>query len=399
MEKAATIVAINSGSSSLKFKLFSSTDPPRHLISGSMTGIGSAKISFRLSPNKVPEISLPENGVESTEKAAAILIDWLKQQVNDFTITAIGHRVVQGGLQFSKPEPINADFLSKLKELEPLAPLHLPDAISVMHLFLQAFPDVPQLACFDTWFHKDMPFEARYFALPRQLWKEGIIRYGFHGLSCQYILEHLQQADSFANQKKIIVAHFGSGCSLTAVTEGISIDTTMSFTPASGIMMQSRSGDIDSNIVTYLMEKKAMNTSKLVHLFNNESGLKAISATNDPMQELIEKQNADQKAEEAIRMFCYQAKKNIGALVAALGGLDILVFTGGIGEHEPIIRANICKGLECFGIRLNEKLNKESASEIAEKDSPISVRVIATDEEFIIAKETMKLLQHQEQNN
>lgn len=398
MSKTETIVAINSGSSSLKFKLYTSTNPPRPLINGSITGIGSDKALIHISPKGL-EISSSENDIESPEKAADFLITWLQKQTADYVIAGIGHRVVQGGLQYSEPEYINDPFLKGLTGLEPLAPLHLPASIAIVRRFWKAFPNVPQIACFDTWFHRQMPFEARHFALPRDLWKKGVIRYGFHGLSCQYILERLEQTDPGIKEKKMIIAHLGSGCSLTAVKEGMSIDTSMSFTPAGGMMMNTRSGDLDPNIVTYLLEKKHMNVSELIHLFNNESGLKAVSATNDAIHQLAEKQKTDEHAEQAIRMFCYQAKKQIGALSAALGGLDIIVFTGGIGEHEPIIREQICNGLEFLGIILDKKLNDRSAFEITAKDSPVSVLVILADEEFIIAKQVIQLLHHQAHYN
>jgi acetate kinase len=270
--------------------------------------------------------------------------------------------------------------------------LHLPASISIMKIFLQSFPGIPQLACFDTFFHRHMPFEAKYSALPRSLWKKGIIRYGFHGLSCEYILQRLRRDDPSINEKRIIIAHLGSGCSLTAVKYGTSIDTTMGFSPAGGLMMSSRSGDIDPGIITWLLEQGEMNASELSHLFNQRSGIKAIAGSDHPMEELLKRKETDLHAAQAIRMFCYQVKKYIGAMAAAMGGLDILVYTGGIGENEPVIREYICAGLEFLGIMIDKKANEGSAQEINADNKTVSVRVIHTDEEFIIAKELFRFL-------
>jgi acetate kinase len=398
MSRIPAIVAINSGSSSLKFKLFSTANPPRQLAGVNIPETGSVKSSIAEFPFKGPGISFNKDHAGPVAETATRVINWLKQQNNNYEITAIGHRVVQGGLVYNEPEQVNKNFLNRLTQLIPLAPLHLPDAIETMHLFLQAFPSAFQLACFDTWFHRNMPFPAKFLPVPRKFWEEGLVRYGFHGLSCQYILETLLQTDPMLKRKKIIIAHLGSGCSVTAVKENNSIDTTMSFTPTGGTMMNTRSGDIDPNVVTYLYEKNHANKEELDHLFNKESGIKAVAESGDPIQLLIERRESDPKAEQAIQMFCYHIKKQIGALTAVLGGLDILVFTGGIGEHQPVIRETICDGLEFLGIHFDRESNNRSAPEISRKNSEVSIRVITADEEFIIAKQTMALLKHQEQH-
>lgn len=396
MSQISAILAINSGSSSLKFKLFSLAGQPQQLISGKITGIGSTKSSFSITVDKGPEISSHEAGIESVAKAADFFLHWFEQQTIDYKITGIGHRVVHGGLQFSEPEYINAGFLQKLKKLEPMAPLHLSDAIAVMDSFQQAFPDITQIACFDTYFHREMPFEAKHFALPRTLWSEGIIRYGFHGLSCQYIMEHLEITEPLLNKKKVIIAHLGSGCSMTAVKEGTGIDTTMGFSPSGGLIMNHRAGDLDPGIIIYLLDQKQMSVSDLNDLINHNAGLRAIAETDNSIRELLQKEKTDPRAGQAIKMFCYQAKKYIGALTAAMGGLDILVFTGGIGEHEPVIRERICEGLEFLNIGLDKKLNDRSASEISRKNKHVSIRVIPANEEIIIAKQVWQSLQKQE---
>jgi acetate kinase len=398
MDKKAAIVAINSGSSNIKFKLFTPTDPPLQLAKGKINGIGTDKTEFTVSYHGHNDISSTETSIDSIDKAAGLLINWIRQQENEYTITGIGHRVVQGGLKFSEPQPITSRFLQELKSIEYLAPLHLPDAMTIMDIFLQSFPGVVQIASFDTYFHRNMPFEARYIALPRPLWEKGVVRYGFHGLSSEYIMQLLQQDDPSVSKKKIIIAHLGSGCSMTAVKNNTSIDTTMGFTPASGLMMNTRPGDIDPGIVTYLLEKEKMDAADLTKLFNKQSGLKAVSGSGHSMEQLLKDEQRDSHAAEAIRLFCYQAKKYMGALAAVLEGLDILVFTGGIGENAAPVRERICSGLEFLGVNIDKELNNRSATEINIAGKPVSVRVLNTDEEFVIAQQVSRFLKHEHQN-
>jgi acetate kinase len=394
LDKIATIVTINNGSSNLKFKVFTVTDPPHQLFKGKITGIGSPNSQVSITGEAGREIFSRQSRIESIEKAGDFLINWLKHQVG---INSIGHRVVQGGLLYSEPEPVNNFFLDELKKLEVLAPLHLPPSIIIMKLFLKAFPAIPQLACFDTWFHHSMPFEARHIAIPRPLWDKGIVRYGFHGLSCEYIMEYLQTENPSTIEKKIIIAHLGSGCSLTAVRNGAGIDTTMGFTPVGGLIMNTRSGDIDPGIIPFLIKTEKMDAEGLIQLFNKQSGMKAISETDLTVEEIMKDESPN--AAQAIDMFCYQAKKSIGALTAILGGLDILVFTGGIGENEPKIRERICQGLDFLGIAINNQMNDLSAKEIGKQNSRVAIRVIPTDEEFIIGQKVYHFLQeHKKQH-
>jgi acetate kinase len=237
-----------------------------------------------------------------------------------------------------------------------------------------------------------MPFEARHYAIPRNLWTEGIIRYGFHGISCEYIMHRLQQQDPAVNKKKIIIAHLGSGCSLTAVKEGSSIDTTMGFSPAGGLVMNTRAGDIDPGVIIYLQNKKKLKTEQLNILFNKEAGLKAIAQTEHSMEQLLEEAKGDPRAKEAITMFCYHVKKQIGALTAAAGGLDSIVFTGGIGEHAAGIRQLICRELDFMGIQLDEKLNEQQTEIISAGESKVQVYVIPANEEMMIAKHVKEYL-------
>ena len=384
-DQIQTIAAINIGSSTLKFGLFSNTYPLQTIIKGKITGIGSSNCIFSITNSEKHDSLGNSANIGSIGKAAELIIQWLQQQDRQYKINGIGHRVVHGGLQFREPEQIDNSLLSELKKLESLAPLHLPDAISIITIFKEAFPDIIQVACFDTAFHRRMPFEARHYALPRTLWTEGIIRYGFHGISCEYIHRQLQQSDNWLKDKKIIIAHLGSGSSITAIKDDISIENTMGFTPAGGMMMNTRAGDIDPGVINYLLKERGMNASQLDDLFNKEAGLKAISGSNHSMEQLLENERNDPQAEQAILMYCYQAKKYVGALASALGGLDIVVFTGGIGEHAPVIRKRICKGLEFLGIQLNEVLNDKSAETISELTSRVQVYVIPTNEEMMIA--------------
>lgn len=386
------IVAINSGSSSLKFSLYSANDPLQIILSGKITGISKKDCLFTITNADNQQILSDPTKLESAEKAAELIIQWLQQQSRQYKITGIGHRVVHGGLQFHEPELIDNSLVNELKQLQSLAPLHLPGAISIMTIFLQAFPAITQVACFDTAFHSRMPFEARHYAIPRNLWTEGIIRYGFHGISCESIMHQLQHQDPAVNQKKIIIAHLGSGCSMTAVKQGSSIDTTMGFSPAGGLVMNTRAGDIDPGVIIYLLGKKKLKREQLNNLFNKEAGLKAIAQTDHSMKQLLEEEKSDPRAEEAIAMFCYHAKKQIGALATAAGGLDIIVFTGGIGEHAPRIRQLICRGLDFMGIQLDDKLNEQQAEIISAPESKVQVYVIPANEEMMIAKHVKEYL-------
>lgn len=385
MEKPATIAAINSGSSSLKFRLFSSgPDRLREMVSGKITGIGTDHGLLTITPDKGRSISRNIT-VPFISDAANLLADWLVQQPGNDALAGIGHRVVHGGLHFSEPERITPAFLSILQKLVPMAPLHLPDALTVMSTFQQAFPNIPQVASFDTHFHRGMPFEAKHFALPRTLWTEGILRYGFHGLSCQYIVDQVQLTTPLLSTKKMIIAHLGSGSSMTAVKNKRSIETTMGFTPAGGLVMTKRPGDLDPGVILYLLEQKQITLGALQDLLTAKAGLTAIAGTDASIPELLEKEQADSAAREAITLFCYHAKKQMGALAAAMGGLDIIVFTGGIGEHQPVIRERICEGLEFLGIRLDKTLNEQSAVAIGDKNSNVAVYVIPANEELVIA--------------
>jgi len=358
-----TILTINCGSSSLKYALYTTTLPLQLLESGNVKDVANMQ--------------------EAVEEVINLL------HASSYNVSIIGHRIVQGGEQYVEPELLTDEVLRSLQALTPLAPLHLPPSLEVIHALQKAFPSVKQVACFDTAFHQHMPFEARYYPLPRALWKEGVIHYGFHGLSYESIMQQLQP---LAAGKRVIVAHLGNGASCAAVQDGRSVDTTMGMTPAGGLMMSARAGDLDPGVLLYLLEEKGMTSSELSRMLNRSSGLKAVSGESGDVQQLLEQEDTHPHAAEAIQMFCYHARKTIGALAAVLGGVDTLVFTGGIGEHAPVIRSRICKGLEFLGIVIDEKANEEKAQIISANNSTATVRVMITNEELMIAQHTQTFI-------
>ena len=292
-----------------------------------------------------------------------------------------------------EPQRITPALLSELRAAAPLAPEHLAAELAVISATLDHFPGVPQLACFDTSFHRTMPRVATLLTIPRQLQTDGVQRYGFHGLSCQYLLTALEQlGDPTAQSGRVILAHLGNGASITAVRDGRSVDTTMALTPAAGLMMGTRTGDVDPGLLYFLSTRHCMSAAEIHKMANHASGLLGISETSADMRDLLSVEVSDQRAAEAIALFCYQVRKWIGAFVAVLGGLDTLVFTGGIGENAPAIRARICRELNCFGIDLDASANDVTAAVISTSHSRVTVRVIPTDEEQVIATEVNRLL-------
>jgi acetate kinase len=371
--KATTpvILTVNCGSSSLKYGLFSQADTPEQLHSGQIRDIG-----------KLP--------VKDMEAAVDQLIALLNERFSDYDITAIGHRMVQGGLQHMNPQIVTDQLLSSLSGLVSLAPGHLPAELAAIRAFAQVFPQATQVVCFDTAFHQHMPFVARHYALPRRLWEQGLVRYGFHGLSYEYIMQQLQQTAPETAQGRIIIAHLGNGASMTAVHKGRSIDTTMGLTPAGGLVMSTRPGDLDPGVILYLLKEQQMSLDELNELLNKQAGLKAISGRESDVEVLLETAPEHPHAAEAIDLFCYQARKHVGALAAALGGLDTFIFTGGIGEHAAEIRERICEGLEFLGMHIDTTQNEQAASVISTPGSAVTIRVIATSEEQMIAQHTRK---------
>jgi len=385
------ILTINGGSSSIKFALFNSGTSPKRILAGGIDRIG------------LPDATLHAKGLDEADTfsrsvpapnhkaAVAILMDWIEKRRD--SLAAVGHRVVHGGPKYSAPQRITPEMVADLRVLTPFDPEHLPEEILLTEAFHHRFPDLLQVACFDTAFHHNLPLVARLLPIPRRYEAQGVRRYGFHGLSYAYLMEELASvAGTEAAKGRVILAHLGNGASLAAVRNGKSVDTSMSLTPAAGFPMSTRSGDVDPGLVSYLARTEQMSAKQFDEMVNFKSGLLGISETSSDMSDLLKSEAEDVRAGEAIAIFCYQVRKWIGAFAAALGGLDTLVFAGGIGENAPTIRARICDELGFLGIELDQKRNAEHAPWISTGTGRVKVRVIRTDEELMIAKSVIRVL-------
>jgi acetate kinase len=387
------ILTINGGSSSIKFALFEAGDSLRRILDGGIERIGLAEATLTVkgsdkADNFSRSVAAPNHTV-----AVGALMDWIEERIGGVALTAVGHRVVHGGPKYSEPQRITTEMVKELHQIEPFDPEHLPEEILLIEAFQTRFPGLAQFACFDTAFHHDLPRVARLLPIPRRYEAQGVRRYGFHGLSYAFLMEELARlVGAEPAQGRVILAHLGNGASLAAVRDGKSVDTSMSFTPTAGAPMSTRSGDLDPGLVWYLARTEKMSAKQFNEMVNFQSGLLGISETSSDMRDLLEHETQDVRAAEAVAIFCYQAKKWIGAFAAALGGLDTLVFAGGIGENAPIVRARICDGLGFLGIELEEKRNAANASVISAAASRATVRVIRTDEELMIARSVCRIL-------
>jgi acetate kinase len=314
-------------------------------------------------------------------------MDWIGQRSGRETLAAVGHRVVHGGPEYSEPQLITAAMVEELRRLSPFDPKHLPEEILLTEAFHRRFPSLPQVACFDTAFHHDLPRVARILAIPRRYEALGVRRYGFHGLSYAFLMGELARLSGpDAAQGRIILAHLGNGASLAAVCDGKPVDTSMGFTPTAGVPMSTRSGDLDPGLVWYLARVEGLDAQGFNDMVNFQSGLLGVSETSSDMRDLLGRETQDVRAAEAVALFCYQVRKCIGAFAAALGGLDTLVFAGGIGENAPVIRARICDGLGFLGVALDDKRNTANDGVISTDAGQVAVRVMRTDEELMIAR-------------
>jgi acetate kinase len=396
----ALILTINGGSSSIKFALFEASNSLRQILDGGIERIGLPEATFRVkglgeADNFSSSVAAPNHTA-----AVGILMDWIEQRSGRDPLTAVGHRVVHGGPKFYKPQLITAEMVAELKQLSPFDPDHMPEEILLTEAFHRRFPELPQVACFDTAFHHDLPRVAQMLPIPRRYEAQGVRRYGFHGLSYAFLMEELGRlAGSDVAQGKVILAHLGNGASLAAVRNGKSVDTSMSFTPTAGVPMSTRTGDLDPGLVWYMARTEKMSAKQFNDMVNFQSGLLGISETSSDMRDLLKHEEQDVRAAEAIALFCYQVKKWIGSFAAALGGIDTLVFAGGIGENAPAVRARICDGLGFLGIELEEKHNAANAGVISAASSRVEVRVIHTNEEQMIAKTVCQVLGLVEQHN
>ena len=387
------ILTINGGSSSIKFALFEASSPLRRILDGAIERIGL--------PNAVPQMKgrTPADNVSKPiaapdhKAAVGVLMDWIEERNGRDVLTAVGHRIVHGGPNYSQPQRITPEMVEELHRLSPFDPDHLPEEILLTEAFQRRFPDVPQIACFDTAFHHDLPRVARILPIPRRYEAKGVRRYGFHGLSFAFLMGELARLDGAdAANGRVVLAHLGSGASLAAVHRRKSVDTSMSFTPAAGVPMSTRSGDLDPGLVSYLARTEQMSAKQFDEMVNFKSGLLGISETSSDMRDLLDREAQDVRAAEAVALFCYQIKKWIGAFAAALGGIDTLVFAGGIGENAAPVRERICGGLEFLGIELNGKRNAENATVCSSDDGRVKIRVIHTDEELMIARSVARVL-------
>ena len=362
-----SLLAINRGSSSVKFALFTFHSQPLSIMRGTIETSDHQRVARRVLEQIAPDL-------------------------HEGSLAAIGHRVVHGGPLYHDPQQVTAEFVEQLRRLVPFAPNHLPDEIALIEAFGRLRPDVPQMACFDTAFHHDLPEVARRLPIPQSYDAVGVRRYGFHGLSYAFLMQELYRIAGPAARGKVVLAHLGSGSSLAAVDGGRCVDTSMGFTPIGGVVMSTRSGDLDPGVLTYIARAEGLTPDQLEDVASHRSGLRGISGASGDMRTLLAAGIADEASRLAVSMYCYEIKKRIGSYAAALGGIETLVFAGGIGEHAPPVRAQICHGLECLGVDLDQDRNATNASVISTAASRVAVRVIPTDEEVIIAQAAHRLL-------
>lgn len=387
------LLVINAGSSSIKFAIYQKDTSSVQLVAdaaGQIEGIGSQP---NFTVNSADGVVLIERTLSVDEAhnhtgAITIIRAWLQDYLADGTLLAVGHRIVHGGQHYSAPVLINSTVLAELESLIPLAPLHQPHNLVTIRALLETMPSLSQVACFDTAFHRTQPAVAQRFAIPRRFADEGVRRYGFHGLSYEYIASVLPTLEPTLADSRIIVAHLGSGASLCALHKGLSIATTMGFSPLDGLVMGTRCGSIDPGVLLYLMDHYGMDARALEKLLYHQSGLLGVSGISNDMRTLLA--SDDLHAQEAIELFVYRAGREIGSLAAALGGLDALVFTGGIGEHSAVIRAKVCHQAAWLGLEFDDSANEAAAARISTPGSKLSAWIVPTDENLMIARHTQR---------
>ncbi|QTE38862.1 acetate/propionate family kinase [Mucilaginibacter sp. P25] len=381
--KSAALLVFNAGSSSIKFSFFRLSTGIQKVGEGRITRIGLPGTSFILTRQQFTEIETIPGDVTDFISVIKFLANWIECQPMFSQVKIIAHRVVHG-IEDSSPAPVTENLLNELKQAAGDNPEHLPNEIKLIEIFRHRHPQLQQYVCFDSYFHQNMAPVAKLLPLPDRFRATGLRRFGFHGLSYQYIMQKLNSEGK--GYGKTIIAHLGNGASLAAVNGGNCIDTTMGFTPGSGLPMSTRYGDIDPGVAWYLMKKEGLSADQFIQIMNHESGLLGVSGSSGDMQDLLLRDATDFKAVEAINLFCYYIKKAIGAFTAALGGVDTLVFTGGIGENAPVIRERICTGLDFLGLKLNAEANTNQNKNISANDSRVNVYIIPTDEELMMAQ-------------
>ena len=387
-----TVLTINAGSSSVRFAIFEAGQPPRRLLQGKIERIGSddASLTVDHGAGAAPTEIKAATGAQGT--AIDFLLDWLELQPLFKTLSGVGHRVVHGMLH-TAPERVTPEVLNELKSIIPFDPEHMPREIELIEALRRRHSQLPQVVCFDTAFHRSMPRVATQLPIPRRYATKGVQRYGFHGLSYTFLMSELVRlGDPAAARGRVILAHLGSGASLAAVRDGQCIDTSMGFTPTAGLVMGTRSGDLDPGLMSYLALTDALNTMQFQTMVNHQSGMLGVSESSADVRDLLARESTDPRAAEALALFCYQAKKWVGSFAAALGGVDTLVFAGGIGENSAPVRTRICDGLSFLGIEIDENANGRHAERISTDEGPVRVRVMRTDEESVIAALSIPLL-------
>ncbi len=387
------ILTLNGGSSSIKFAVFAAQAALRPVLSGRIERIGMADAVFSVHDADGGAALTRQIAAADQTAAVAVLMDWLATLGPGGGLFAAGHRIVHGGPDYHEPQILTPALLAGLRSLTPLDPQHLPQEIALAEALQRRFPRLPQVACFDTAFHHDLPAVARLLPIPRKYQAQGVRRYGFHGLSYEFLMSELVRTEGAeAARGRIILAHLGNGASLAAVHDGKPVDTSMGFTPAAGVPMGTRAGDLDPGLAGYLARTEGMDARQFDRMVNFESGLLGISGSGGDMHDLLAREALDPHAAQAVAIFCYHITKCIGAFAAALGGLDMLVFTGGIGEHASVVRARICAGMAFFGIELDAARNAANADRISADAAPIKVRVIPANEELVIARAVGRVL-------
>jgi acetate kinase len=383
---------MNRGSSTLKSALYETGSREELLLSITVDSDGGLRSRLKIvDGDGTSLLDAPvDDGV--SDGALNAMLAWLGERGFLSHLAAVGHRIVHGGAQYSNPQRITPEFMSNIEKLVPLDPDHLPVAIRGIECIFRKFPDLPQVACFDTAFHSSLPKVARLYALPRQFSEQGVVRYGFHGLSYEYVMGELRTLEGNLANGRVIIAHLGSGASIAAVHAGKSVDTSMGFTPLEGLVMATRSGDLDPGAVLYLLGHEKISAKELDTLLNKQSGLLGVSGTSADMRTLVDNMKQDALAAEAVELFCYRVKKYVGAYAAALGGINLLVFAGGIGENSPVVRERICDGLEFLGIRLDASCNQANADLISRLGNRVKVRVVKTNEDLMIARHVRSTL-------
>jgi acetate kinase len=385
------VLTINGGSSSIRFALYESgATQPR--LAGKLDRMGLAGTTLEARGTALARPLKRTLGATDHAAAVAHLLTWLEAQPLFGAVRAVGHRVVHG-MRHAEPKRVTPALVAELRRNTPFAPDHLPVEIALIEALRRRHPRLAQVACFDTAFHRTMPPVARRVPIPRRFAAAGVERYGFHGLSYQFLTEELRRiGDPAARKGRVILAHLGNGASLAAVRDGRSVDTTMGFTPASGLVMGTRSGDLDPGLLSFLVRREGVTPAAFDRMVNHESGLLGVSGTSSDMRDLMTRSARDPRAAAAVELFCYQAAKWIGSMAAALGGVDTVVFAGGIGENSPAVRSRICAGLQFLGLTVDPRRNSRGAAIISAPTGRVRVRVIHTDEELMIARSVTRVL-------